>query len=203
MARVLLGGLVAGIIVFMWGFVSHTALPLGSAGIKVLPNESAVMMVLKGTIDQPGVYLFPGLDPDAPPDEQQQAAWRKAYLAGPNGFLAYQPVGRDPFSPMLMITELASNILGGLLAAFIVYHVAANALVRVQIVMLMGLFAWISISVSHWSWYRFPTAFFVAEGIDQVVGWFLAGLVIARMVKPRMAGPEEAPAPMEGPAPAA
>ena len=199
MARVLLGGLVAGVIVFMWGFVSHTALPLGSAGIKVLPNESAVLAVLKGTIEEPGVYLFPGLDPDSPPDEAQQRAWQETYMAGPNGFLAYMPEGRDPFSPMLMVVELLSNVVGGLLAAFIVYHVAANALVRVQVVAMMGVFGWLAISVSHWNWYRFPTEFFVAEGISQAVGWLLAGLALARIVRPRIVDPEAPP--VERPAP--
>lgn len=189
MARVALGGLVAGIIVFLWGFVSHTALPIGSAGIKVLPQESAIITVLKGTIDEPGIYLFPGLDPAAPPDSAQQEAWRQAYISGPTGFLAYQPHGRDPFSPVALIVELASSIAGGLVAAYILYFVAANALVRVQLVMLMGVFAWLAVSISHWNWYRFPTDFFVAEGIDQAVGWLLAGLVIARLVKPRLQDP--------------
>ena len=111
-------------------------------------------------------------------------------MAGPNGFLAYQPEGRDPFSPTLIITELLSNLIGGLVAAFIVYHVVASVLVRVQVVMLLGVFAWLAVSVSHWSWYRFPTEFFVAEGIDQAVGWLLAGLVLARMVKPRIEDPD-------------
>ena len=54
---------------------------------------------------------------------------------------------------------------------------------RVLVVTLMGLFGWVSISVSHWNWYGFPGSFAIAEGIDQVVGAFLAGLVLAAIVK--------------------
>lgn len=47
----------------------------------------------------------------------------------------------------------------------------------------LGLFAWISISLSYWNWYAFPADFVVAEGIDQVAGWFLAGLAVAKTAR--------------------
>ncbi len=53
---------------------------------------------------------------------------------------------------------------------------------RVLVVGLLGLLAWLSISASHWIWYGFPTAFVGAELIDQVVGWLVTGLVIAKIV---------------------
>lgn len=33
-----------------------------------------------------------------------------------------------------------------------------------------------------WNWYEFPAAFFMAQCVDQIVGSFLAGLVIARII---------------------
>lgn len=43
-------------------------------------------------------------------------------------------------------------------------------------------FVW-SISVSYWNWYKFPTSFTVAALIEQVIGWMLAGLVIALVLR--------------------
>ena len=37
---------------------------------------------------------------------------------------------------------------------------------------------------SYWNWYGFPTEFEIAEAVDQVVGWFLGGLVLAALVRP-------------------
>jgi hypothetical protein len=48
---------------------------------------------------------------------------------------------------------------------------------------LLGLFAWLSISVSYWNWYGFTGAFTSAELIDQLGGWFFGGLVLAGMTR--------------------
>ncbi len=37
--KVLVGGVVGGIVLFVWGAVSHMVLPLGGVGIKEMPNE--------------------------------------------------------------------------------------------------------------------------------------------------------------------
>ncbi|HXU11392.1 MAG TPA: hypothetical protein VN898_05460 [Candidatus Binatia bacterium] len=62
---------------------------------------------------------------------------------------------------------------------------AARYWPRVLAVALLGVFAWLSLSVSYWNWYGFPASFILAEGIDQAVGWTLGGLAIARIVPPR------------------
>jgi hypothetical protein len=54
---------------------------------------------------------------------------------------------------------------------------------RTLAVTLMGLFAWLTVSVPHWNWYRFPAAFTTGEGLDGVIGWLLGGLVIAWLVQ--------------------
>jgi hypothetical protein len=48
----------------------------------------------------------------------------------------------------------------------------------------MGLFGFLSILVSYWNWYGFPTDFTIGAVLDEVIGWFLAGLVLAAIVRP-------------------
>jgi predicted TIM-barrel fold metal-dependent hydrolase len=43
MTKVIAGGVLAGIAVFFWGFVSHMVLPIGHMGIHQIPNEDAVL----------------------------------------------------------------------------------------------------------------------------------------------------------------
>jgi hypothetical protein len=45
----------------------------------------------------------------------------------------------------------------------------------------------LSIGVSYWNWYGFPLDFTAGEAIMEIVGWFLAGLVLAAIVRPRAA----------------
>jgi hypothetical protein len=60
--RILLGGILGGIIMFVWTSIAHMALPLGEAGINEIPNDSAVLSAMQSSIgDKTGLYIFPGL----------------------------------------------------------------------------------------------------------------------------------------------
>ena len=52
-------------------------------------------------------------------------------------------------------------------------------------VTLLGVFGFLTISVPYWNWYGFPADFTAAEAIDQSVGWLLAGLVLAGIIRCR------------------
>jgi hypothetical protein len=184
MKRILIGGIVAGIAVFVWGALSHTILPTAKLGIKQIPNEEAVLSAMKASIQEPGFYFFPGMDLSREPTPEEESAWNARYLAGPTGVLVYHPTGSTPMSPQQLLAELASNIIAALLAAFVIFHVAAGFGQRALIVTLLGLFAWMSVSVSHWNWHGFPASTTLNEAIDQVGGWFFGGLVLAAIVKP-------------------
>jgi hypothetical protein len=43
----------------------------------------------------------------------------------------------------------------------------------------MGVFAWLSVSVPYWTWYRFPLNFTLGSLAEQLIGWILAGIAIA------------------------
>ncbi len=60
--RILVAGIAGGIVMFVWTSIAHMALPLGEAGINEIPNESAVLSAMQGSIgDKTGLYIFPGL----------------------------------------------------------------------------------------------------------------------------------------------
>ena len=126
MKRVLIGGIVGGIVVFTWGAFAHMVLPTGEMGIKQIPNEDAVIAAMKSSIQEPGFYFFPGMDMSHKPTEDEQKAWNAKYEAGPTGILVYHASGSTPLSPKQLFTELPSNVSAALLAAFVLSHVAAG-----------------------------------------------------------------------------
>jgi hypothetical protein len=184
MKRVIIGGIVAGVVVFVWGAVSHMALPIGTMGIRVISNEETVVEPVKKAIKEPGFYIFPGKDMHRELTESEQKEWMDKYQKGPTGILIVHPEGGEAMSPRQLGTEVATNILCSLLAAFLLSHVRATYPRRVLFVTLLGIFGFITVSVPYWNWYGFPLDFTAAEAIDQVVGWFLAGLVLAAIVRP-------------------
>jgi len=48
--RILLAGILGGIVMFVWTSIVHMALPLGEAEINEIPNESAVLGAMQSSI---------------------------------------------------------------------------------------------------------------------------------------------------------
>jgi hypothetical protein len=186
MNRLTLAAIIGGIVAFLWGAVSHMVLPIGKMGLRSLPSEASVLATLQGSVPEPGLYFFPGMDFSRSMTPEEETAWQERYRSGPAGLLVYRPKGGEAMSPWKLLTELLSSVLAAGAAAFVVAPMAASYGRRVLATACMGLFAWFSMSLSYWNWYGFPTDFIVAEGIDQVAGWFLAGLAIAKIApRPR------------------
>ena len=72
----------------------------------------------------------------------------------------------------------------GLIAAFILSAAVGSLMCRAAMVAMIGLFGWMAISISQWNWYGFPFSFIALDAIDQVIGWLLAGFLMAKMIKP-------------------
>lgn len=105
---------------------------------------------------------------------------------GPSGFLVFHPNGMPGMSAKTLFIELASNIAAALIAAYLL----AQALVslpglgsRVLFVTLIGVIPFLAISVSYWNWYGFPASFTFGELIEQGVGFALAGVAMAMIMK--------------------
>jgi hypothetical protein len=187
MGRILIAALVGGIAVLLWGVVAHVVLPLGEVGVRPLPAEESMVGPMRTALTEPGVYFFPAMEMGRELSEEEKAAWEAKYLQGPTGILVYQPSGSEALSPRHMLIELLTDVVSALLAAILLSLTAVRYWARVLFVVGMGVFSWVTISIPYWNWYRFPGDFTLAEGIDQVLAWLVAGLVVAAIVKPRAA----------------
>jgi hypothetical protein len=178
--RIVVAGLLGGLVLFFWGFVSHTFLPLGEMGHETPKNEDAVLAVLKENLDEEGYYVVPGITAEQYEDPAAVAAWGDKTSANPYAFILYQPVGRNEaeMGPRL-VTELVTNLLSAILAAWVINLAGVGFFRRVLMATSLGLFAWLVVSVPQWNWYRFPWDMTVGNLAMSVVGWFLAGLPMA------------------------
>ncbi len=183
MKGIVIGGLLGGVVMFFWGFVSHMLLPIGSAGLieASLAQQDAVIATLKDNLQQgAGVYIVP-MEMAAMSDEATAKAAGARALANPYAFIVYQPQGVDTVSHMgtNLGIEWATNTVSALLAAFLVSFAAVGFGKRVLLVVLIGLFGWIANMLPMWNWYRFTPDFVHGLLVTQVVGWLLVGIVIA------------------------
>ncbi len=180
--RLLVAAILAGIVMFIWGALSHMVFGIADAGVRPMPNETAVSAAMKTNLSESGFYVMPGVDMKTA-TEAEQAAWDSKYKEGPTAIVIYNSTGDDAFSVKRFGVELGSNIAAALVVGMILSLAVVGFSRGVTIATLVGLAGWLSINVSYWNWYRFPTNFVTAELIDQIVGWLLAGFVLGYILK--------------------
>jgi len=186
--KILLVGILGGIVMFIWTSIAHMFLPLGEAGVGEIPNESAVFSAMQSIIgDQTGLYIFPGLGvgKNATRQEKNEAMKQSAAKAstGPSGILMYHPT--RPFSfGKLMGIEFGTELLEAILAVFLLAQTRiASFAGRVGFVLVAGILAAIATNVSYWNWYGFPDVYIASYMLIQVIGFFCVGIVAALMLR--------------------
>lgn len=190
--KIVIGGVLAGLVMFIWSAIAHELLPIGDMGVKTITNEDAVIAAMKANIKEPGFYFFPGEGMShattLPKDAQEAAkkAWQEKWEAGPNGVLVYHPTGEKLSMPKLMTIEFLADVVVGLIAAFALAMASEKLRSfagRVGFVTLLGVLGFALIEVSYWNWYGFPRDFEIGQFLDQVVGMAFAGTVLALVMR--------------------
>ena len=179
--RVLVAGLIGGIVMFIWGVAAHMALGLGSVGIGQPVNETVALSGLQdGLGDQPGVYLLPSLDPKQMGDAAVVRAYSIKAVRSPYAWVVYQPRGTDMMQMGPQIgRQWASDTLASLALAFVMGLAVVSFRRRVAIAAAAAVFAWLSSMLPYWNWYRFPLDCTLAALAEQLIGWLLAGAAMA------------------------
>ena len=186
--RLIMGALLGGLVLFFWGFVSHMLLPVGTMGMKFgAGDDSAVVSAMQQRFTQgEGAYITPGFDKAQQGDPAAMQAWSEKATAGPYALVMYHPDGvkSDPTMMRQLPIEFATNFFCALLASILIAAIGGSYLRRVGMITLLGVFAGVAVLIPYWNWYYFPFDFVLGGLICHVVGWLLAGLVIAKVVKP-------------------
>jgi len=167
--------IVGGIIVFLWVMISWMILPMHKNSLHKFTDESEVTSCLTRYAPSDGVYVIPSWD-------------------------QIEKNGSPKDSPFILVnmrrgvdyTNMTRNIIWGVItqivaAAFITYLLlrakAMKYWKRVWFVTVVGIIVAILGVVPSWNWWFFPTGWSILEIFDLIIGWFLGGLVIAKLVK--------------------
>jgi len=187
--RVLLAGVLGGIVIFIWTSIAHMALPLGEAGITEIPNESAVLSAMHGNIgDKTGLYIFPGLGvaKDATREQKNQAmkGMQQRIAANPSGILMYHPPGRQFAFGKSLAIEFATELLEAILVVWLLAQTRiATFGGRLRLVLVAGTLAAITTNISYWNWYGFPGVYTASYVLIEIIGFFLVGIVAGVMLR--------------------
>jgi hypothetical protein len=187
--KILVAGILGGVVMFTWTSIAHMALPLGEAGIREIPNESAVLSAMQSTIgEQTGLYIFPGpgVGKNATRQEKNEAMKRMSekIAANPSGILMYHAPGRAFALGKSLGIEFATELLEAVLAVFLLAQTRIVSFAgRVGFVLVAGILAAITTNVSYWNWYGFPSAYTASYMLIQIVGFFLVGVTAVLLLR--------------------
>ncbi|MEP7234079.1 MAG: hypothetical protein ABI778_02170 [Ignavibacteriota bacterium] len=186
MLRTLLAGFLGAIVLMIWGFLSWAVLPFHGSTTQTLPNEDAVTATLKSGNVESGTYRIPGMGKDAASKKVEM----EKMTAGPIAWIHYQREGYGEMDVMYMIKGflvcLFSCILAASLLGKLSWSLASKYGARVGFVILLGLFLAVAGHLNDWAWLGYSTSFSLNMIADDIIGWSLAGCVIAWRIKPLM-----------------
>ncbi|MGH7491240.1 MAG: hypothetical protein ACREOO_02470 [bacterium] len=181
--KAILGAVLAGVVVFVWGAVSHMLLGLSEANMKAFNDEPAAEQALLGNISDSGIYTIPGTRPGA--DAATKTAAMEKMKNGPFVFVSVKRKGM-PSMVRPMIKQLLIEIVAGLLFTWVLTHTTGlSYLMSAALVAIAALAGTITTILPFWNWYGFPPGFVLSDVLDAGIGWFLGGLVIAKFARPQ------------------
>lgn len=183
--KILLAGILGGVVMFIWTSIAHMALPLGEAGLREIPNESAVLGAMQNNIgEQTGLYIFPGpgVGKNATRQEKSEAMKHMAekMATNPSGILMYHGPGRPFTLGKWLGIEFGTELLEAILVVFLLAQTGiATFAGRVGFVLLAGILAALATNVSYWNWYGFPCVYTASYMFIQIIGFLCVGIVAA------------------------
>lgn len=172
MARQLLLSVTGGIVLFIWGFLSWAVLPWHDMAANRFIDEAAVAQVLKDNATRAGVYFLPFSAQDHGPDQV-------------GAFANVLPDG----TAMDMGRQMGVALVAQIVAVFMVLSLlriggVPGGRARVGFFALTGLIIGFVSHAPYWNWFGFSTAYVAVIIADHLVGWTLAGLAVARFLRP-------------------
>ena len=133
-------------------------------------NESEVAETIEANAPNPGIYYLPFS--------------HKNHRAGETAaFVNALPQADAP----AMTKQLLAQFVGDLVSVLIVMYLLSQTAGlgywgRVGFVALVGAAIGFISHFPYWNWFGFPTPYVAVIVIDGLIAWFLAGLMIARLV---------------------
>jgi hypothetical protein len=182
--NVIVGSLVGGLVLFVWGFLfwGLSSLPY-SALSQAVPDDATAGQALMQYFPQSGAYYIPG--PHNPLDQL-----KALHEAGPVAFVFFNREGKAKKPPSMLLTGYVHCVELALLVA-LGLRALGNALPaygqRVRLVVMFGLASslWGPIALIIW-WY-YPPGWQWWIAFEQFVSWLLLAFVLPKFVRAQAA----------------
>ena len=182
--KVIIGALLGGVVLLLWQFAVRELLGVYDDAFVKLKDPAAVEAVLKENLPEEnltgsGMIVIPLPEPG---DTDDEAKAMEKLTTGFSLFGAVNRDGRHGFGAMLGV-QFAVNVLASVLLMFVL--LAANPPMlgsRLALVLCFAVFAVLTELIPNWNWGGSSLAYIGRQIGEQIVGWALVGLVLAKVM---------------------
>jgi hypothetical protein len=174
-------GVIGGIILFLWSFLSWTILPWHHTTTHQFINESQVATVLKDNAHKKGIYLIPFAD------TQKVDGITSAFVSIiPSTSINDMNMVRNS------IIDIICNTLLMMIAGIYLYRTTDIGMTMTGHILYMGmlgLLIGLGGYLPFWNWFGFDIKFVMGMIADSTIAWALSGAAIAKFA-PTYTAPE-------------
>ncbi len=194
MSKLIKGGVLGGIILFIWGAVSWMLLPWHMETLHTFKNESMVTQAIQANADISGVYFSPLM----PKDQAKNAAINSHTVKEATSSTATTASNTPHIFASIRLDGMANSMTHHVVISFITQLIAAffvawlllrttglSYIGRLVFVIVFALAAGTITHIPYWNWFGFDAHYTLVEMADLLIGWFLAGLVMAAVCNKR------------------
>ena len=187
----ILGAILGGLTAFVWSFISWGLLPWHEKQLHSFQNEDEVSAVIASHAPESGNYLLPtGPSQEGLSADQKKAAEdirAQKMQKGPLVFAAVRKEGFGSF-PRVLLTQLLCQMFAALLLTWMLLQTSNLSYThRVAFLAVAGLAASVIADLPNWNWWGYSGIYTAENVVDYTLTWLFAGLVIAKVAKPRTA----------------
>jgi hypothetical protein len=173
--QIAIGAIVGGVILFVWSAISWMALPWHMMTMTPFKDDHAVAQAIVANTDRSGVYFLPSSD-------------QNLMASGPLVYAAIRREGMTSIVPNL-IKALAIDVVSAALVMWMLLQLSDRSFMgRVAFIVVLALVIGVAARLTDANWWGFPAGYTAVSIVELVIGWFLAGLAMARFAAPRISG---------------
>ncbi|MBS0603891.1 MAG: hypothetical protein JSS60_02510 [Verrucomicrobia bacterium] len=177
--------IIGGLIVFIWGMFSWMVFPWHQSTLKKFTDESEVADVIKDNAPVAGVYVLPNTFAySEKTSHSEMTKGMKMMENGPFMFATVKPNGMGPMTMGPFVFSLILQIVGAFIVTWMLMQTKGLSFKKkVGFVTLFGVSIAILGQLPEWNWWGFSGCYVTTNMADLIVGWFLAGLGIAKVLQ--------------------
>ena len=170
MKKLLIGGLVGGLVLFFWQFLSWSLINIHASEMQYSPNQDEVLACLQGKLEPGNTYMMPNVPPGTPQADHQSSM--NDYMGKPWAKISYRDnlnmdMGTNMFRGFV-VNFLAALILTWLLMQFKELTMMKSILACLAV----GAIGWLTVNYIDSIWFETKT---IAALIDVAVCYSIMG----------------------------